>query len=100
MRGDAMSWRQHGGRTWTMELPSGAADWIEVKVADQRGSAAWRVDACLNGSHYRMADAFETPRIRLSDERKHGSFARWRCAVSGVAALAGAGDRRDGRDTA
>jgi hypothetical protein len=60
MRGDPMSWRQHGERTWTMELASGAADWIEVKVSDQRGPAAWHVDACLNGSHYRMGDAFQT----------------------------------------
>jgi hypothetical protein len=60
MLGDAMCWERHGERTWTLELPGDGADWVEVKGADPRSAPAWRVDACLNGSHYKMGDAFPT----------------------------------------
>jgi hypothetical protein len=60
MRGDAMCWKQHGERTWAMELPEGGTDWVEVKGSQPGAPPAWRVDACLNGSHYKMGDAFLT----------------------------------------
>jgi hypothetical protein len=60
MRSGAMCWQQQGERTWVMELADGGEDWIEVKSRDQGAGPTWRVDARLNGSHYRMGDAFPT----------------------------------------
>lgn len=60
MRGDALSWQQVGERTWTMDLRVGGAELVEVKGASPGAVPAWRVDACLNGSHYKMSDAFPT----------------------------------------
>jgi hypothetical protein len=55
-----MCWRQQGESTWTMELTPGGVDWIEVRRSDLGAGPAWRVDARLNGSHYRMSDTFDT----------------------------------------
>jgi hypothetical protein len=61
MRGDPMCWERRSERTWTMDLPGdGGADWVEVKRAPPDAVPVWRVDACLNGSHYKMADKFPT----------------------------------------
>ncbi|HEY6005645.1 MAG TPA: hypothetical protein VIV57_22385 [Anaeromyxobacter sp.] len=60
MRSDAMCWEQQDERTWTMQLAGGGAEWLEVKRIDTGAEPAWRVDARLNGSHYKIADAFPT----------------------------------------
>jgi hypothetical protein len=60
MRSGAMRWQQHGERAWVMELADGAEAWIEVKSRDEGAGPTWRVDARLNGNHYRMSDAFPT----------------------------------------
>jgi hypothetical protein len=56
----AMCWRQQDGRTLTMELGEAGADWIEVKRFDAGAAPTWRVDARMNGSHYKVSDAFPT----------------------------------------
>jgi hypothetical protein len=60
MRSGAMCWQQQGERTWVMELADGGEDWIEVKSRGEVAGPTWRVDARLNGNHYRMSDAFPT----------------------------------------
>jgi hypothetical protein len=60
MPGGAMHWQQDGKRAWVMELADGGGDWIEVKSTDESAGPTWRVDARLNGNHYRMSDAFPT----------------------------------------
>ena len=60
MSGDELCWRQQDERTRVMDLPPGGANWVEVKRSDTGREAAWRVDARLNGSHYKLADAFAT----------------------------------------
>jgi hypothetical protein len=60
MRDGLMCWEQQGERTWTMELAEGGAEWVEVKRFETGGEPAWRVDARLNGSHYKIGDAFAT----------------------------------------
>lgn len=60
MGSDGMCWQQQGERTWMMQLAEGGADWVEVKRSGADATPAWRVDARLNGSHYKMGDAFST----------------------------------------
>jgi hypothetical protein len=55
-----MCWEQQGERTWMMQLEEGGAEWIEVKRFDGGAEPTWRVDARLNGSHYKIGDAFST----------------------------------------
>jgi hypothetical protein len=59
MRGE-MCWQQQGERTWMMQLAEGGADWVEVKRFDAGAAPTWRVEVRLNGSHYKIADAFAT----------------------------------------
>jgi hypothetical protein len=60
MRNGVMCWEQQGERTWMMQLAEGGGDWVEVKRIDARAEPTWRVDARLNGSHYKIGDAFPT----------------------------------------
>lgn len=55
-----MCWEQQDERTWVMQLAEGGADWVEVKRFDAGAGPVWRVDARLNGSHYKVGDAFQT----------------------------------------
>jgi hypothetical protein len=59
MREGVMSWEQHGERTWAMRLDGAGSEWVEVKRS-AAGAQTWRVDARLNGSHYKLGDAFDT----------------------------------------
>jgi hypothetical protein len=59
MRDGLMCWEKQGERTWTLRLEAGGAEWVEVKRSTA-GAESWRVDARLNGSHYKMGDAFPT----------------------------------------
>lgn len=59
MRDETMCWQQQGERTWLLEL-AGGKDWIEVKRNDVGPVPTWRVDTRLNGSHYKVGDAFPT----------------------------------------
>lgn len=43
-----------------MDLADSGAEWLEVERRDAGADRSWRVDARLNGTHYKMADAFET----------------------------------------
>jgi len=60
MGSSVMSWEQEGERTWTMQLADGGAEWVEVKRSGPGAAPGWRVDARLNGSHYKIGDPFET----------------------------------------
>jgi hypothetical protein len=60
MREAVMCWAQHGERTCVMQLSEGGADWVEVKQFDPGADPTWRVEARLNGSHYKVRDAFPT----------------------------------------
>lgn len=60
MRDGVMCWERQGERTWTMELAEDGAEWVEVKRLEAAAGPIWRVDARLNGSHYKIADAFAT----------------------------------------
>jgi hypothetical protein len=60
MRADAMRWKQQGERTWVMDLVGGGVEWLEVETRGVGAAPTWRVDARLNGSHYRIRDAFPT----------------------------------------
>jgi len=60
MSSGAMCWQQQGERTWMMQLAAGGTDWIEVKRFDAGAGATWRVDARLNGNHYKIGDALPT----------------------------------------
>lgn len=51
-------WEQQDDRTWVLQLAQGSADWIEVKRS--AAEATWRVDACLDGAHRKVGDAFGT----------------------------------------
>ncbi len=63
MRDFVMCWEQQGERTWMMQLGEDGAEWIEVKRLEAAGGPIWRVDARLNGSHYKIADAFPTKAV-------------------------------------
>jgi hypothetical protein len=63
MRSGMMCWEQQGDRAWTMQLVESGADWVEVKRFDAGDEAAWRVDARLNGSHYKIGDAFASKEV-------------------------------------
>lgn len=57
-----MTWKDEGGRALVMELASEGADWLEVR-AHGKGplpQAAWSVQACLGGTHYKLGDVFPT----------------------------------------
>jgi hypothetical protein len=58
MRDGKMRWEPSDERTWTMELTSGGVDWVEVRRLDAGAGPTWHVDARLDGSHYKVADAF------------------------------------------
>jgi hypothetical protein len=60
MREAAMCWEQQGERTWVMQLAEGGVDWVEVKRSDVGAAPTWRVDGRLNGSHFKIGDAFAT----------------------------------------
>lgn len=60
MREGETGWQQQGERTWTLHLAEGGTDWVEVKRSASGVEPTWRVDTCLEGSHYKIADAFAT----------------------------------------
>jgi hypothetical protein len=55
-----MRWENPDARTWVMRLAQDGADWVEVKRSDGAAGPRWRVDARLDGSHYRIGDTFAT----------------------------------------
>lgn len=55
-----MSWQQQDERTWVMQLAERGPDWIEVKRTGSGADSSWRVDACLDGAHRKLGDAFAT----------------------------------------
>ncbi len=63
MRDAVMCWEQQGERTWVMQLAEDGAEWVEVKRFDVGAAPTWRVDARLNGSHYKIGDAFPTKEV-------------------------------------
>lgn len=63
MHEPVMRWESQDARTWVMQLAAGGADWVEVKRFDTAAGTSWRVDARLNGAHYKIGDAFATKEV-------------------------------------
>jgi hypothetical protein len=55
-----MSWQHQDDRTYVMQLAERGLDWIEVRRSSSDARSSWRVDACLNGAHCRVAEGFPT----------------------------------------
>src|SRR5512138_2259491 len=58
-----MCWAGQGERASVMQLSDGGANWIEVNRFDPAAGSAWRVEGRLNGSHYKIGDAFPTKEV-------------------------------------
>ena len=53
-----LGWEQRDGRSSTLAIPGGAAEWVEVTRTAGAVAPVWRVEGRLGGRHYKLADPF------------------------------------------